>query len=119
MAEPVVWTFFYGSYLNRGVLAEVDLHPDRWEVASLSGFDITIAPLANLRRSERDDVLGGTYLPEAVLTRTADGTFRPALCYLAPAMATRPADPAYGIVGPAREMGFPDWYVLRLESFRP
>jgi hypothetical protein len=23
------------------------------------------------------------------------------------------------IVGPAKEYGFPDWYIARLESFRP
>lgn len=40
--------------------------------------------------------------------------------YLAPEMAPGPADPAYveRIVAPAKEMGFPDWYVRRLESYR-
>jgi hypothetical protein len=35
-------------------------------------------------------------------------------------MVERPADPAYvaHIVEPARELGFPSWYVARLESFR-
>ena len=38
-----VLTFFYGSYSNREVLAEVDLVPDQVEVACLPGFEIHIA----------------------------------------------------------------------------
>ena len=89
MAEPKVWVFFYGSYMNLDVLREVDLVPERWEVGRLGGFDIRIRPRANLIRSDRDsvygiaatathpelarlyaharDVLGEVYLPEAVL----------------------------------------------------
>ncbi len=64
-------------------------------------------------------ILGETYLPEAVLVHTREGRWNPALCYIAPQMVERAADPAYvsRIVGPARELGFPEWYVSRLESF--
>jgi gamma-glutamyl AIG2-like cyclotransferase len=143
MAEPKVWTFFYGSYMNLAVLAEARLVPERVEPARLSGFDVVIRPRANLvRSSERcvygilatathaelarlyahaKDVLGETYLPEAVLAETIDGRFQPALCYICPSMEPRPAAADYvdRIVGPARRFGFPDWYVARLESFRP
>jgi hypothetical protein len=114
-------------------------------VAKLSGFDIVIRPRANLVRSDAawscvygivatgthaelarlyahaKDVLGETYLPEAVLCETQDGKWRPALTYIAPAMQPKPADPAYvdRIVGPARKYGFPAWYVEKLEGFRP
>jgi hypothetical protein len=142
MAAPQVWTFFYGSYINRQVLAEVGLFPAQWEVARLGGFDIVIRPRANLVGSEQHsvygilatathaelerlythakDVLGQVYLPEAVLAQTTDGKWRPALCYLAPAMEPRPAANDYidRIAGPAREYGFPEWYVRRIESFR-
>jgi hypothetical protein len=146
MSEPKVWTFFYGSYINFDVLREVELAPRQWEVARLGGFDIVIRPRANLVRSESRcvygivatathrelarlyaharDVLGETYLPEAVLVETgADrgwGTWRPALCYICPDMSPRPADPAYvdRIAAPARKYGFPDWYVARIESFK-
>jgi hypothetical protein len=66
-------------------------------------------------------VLGGVYLPEAVLCQTRSGLFRPALCYIASNMEERPAAADYveRIVRPAREYGFPDWYIARLESFRP
>jgi hypothetical protein len=104
------------------------------------GFDIRIQPLANLVRSDRHGAYGivatatheelhrlysqdwvGSYLPEPVLVETRDGKWRAALCYVAPAQEPRPAISAYidRIVGPAREYGFPDWYVARLESFRP
>jgi hypothetical protein len=53
-----VWTFFYGSYINFAVLEEVDLIPEKWEVARLSGFDIRIAPRANLVPSDTHVVYG-------------------------------------------------------------
>lgn len=143
MPEPEVWVFFYGSYMNFDVLREVDLVPRQWEVATLSGFDISIRPRANLIRSDEhrvfgvaatathgelrrlyahaEDVLGETYLPQAVLIETLDGRWRPALCYLAPDMEPRVATTDYvdRILLPAKELGFPGWYIDRLASFRP
>lgn len=140
MAEASVWTFFYGSFINRDVLRQVGYFLEQFEVAHLSGFDIRIQPLANLVHSDRHCVYGivaaatheelqrlysqewvGLYLPEAVLVQTLDGKWRAALCYLAPAPEPAPASNDYidRIVGPAREYRFPDWYIARLESFRP
>jgi hypothetical protein len=143
MTEPKVWVFFYGSYINRAVLAEVGVVPECWVIARLPGYDVTIRPRANLVPSEQHcvygiaatathaelarlyaharDVLGETYLPEAVLVQSEGGVWRPALCYLCPAMTPRPAENDYveRIAGPARLYGFPDWYVARIESFRP
>ncbi len=139
MAGPKVWVFFYGSFINRQVLREVDLVPERVEVGRLWGFDIRIQPLANLVRSDRHCVYGiicqathaelgrlygqewvGSYLPEAVLVETEGGRLLPALCYIAPSPEPAAAAGDYldRITGPAREYGFPDWYVDRLESFR-
>ena len=141
--DPKVSVFFYGSYMNRGVLAEVGLAPECWEPASLAGFDIRIAPRANLIASrdhevfgvlatathaELDrlysharDVLGETYLPHPVLVQTRAGESHAALCYIAPRMVERPAEREYvnRILEPARELGFPAWYLRRLQSFRP
>jgi hypothetical protein len=140
MAEPTVWVFFYGSFINLDVLRQGGYAPEQYEVARLYGFDIRIEPLANLVRSEEHCVWGivaaatheelrrlyaqdwvGTYLPEPVLVQTRDGKWRAALCYLAPAREPQPATDDYldRIVGPARAHGFPDWYVARLERFRP
>jgi cation transport regulator ChaC len=140
-ADTLVWTFFYGSYMNRDVLAEVDFQPRQIEVAKLSGFDIRIAPLANLVESDRgvvygilasgthaelerlyahaEHVLGGIYLPRPVLAERLDGSYRPALCYIAPRMADASPDRDYvqRILEPARRLGFPDWYLEHLESF--
>ena len=139
MAEPHVWVFFYGSFINRQVLARGGLTPERVEMARLWGFDIVIETLATLIRSDRhcvygivcqathselrglygQDWLGGTYLPEAVFVET-EGRLLPALCYIAPTRPPKqPADDYLDwITGPAREYGFPDWYVERLQSFR-
>jgi Gamma-glutamyl cyclotransferase, AIG2-like len=135
-----VRVFFYGSYMNRAVLSEVDLAPAAFEVTRLDGYDIRIAPRANLvRSSERcvygvlaeathaelarlyahaKDVLGETYLPHPVLAQTSAGAWVAALCYIAPAMAERPPDPAYveRILEPARALGFPAGYLERLAS---
>jgi hypothetical protein len=143
MPQPTVCTFFYGSFINLDVLQQVGLVPEQVEVARLHGFDIRIQPLANLvRSSERcvygilatathaelarlydyaHDTLGGRYLPEAVLAETLDGRWRPAFCYIAPELRPAPAANDYidRIVGPARQLGFPGWYVDRLERFRP
>lgn len=143
MNNVKVPVFFYGSYINLDVLAEVNLVPERVDVARLAGFDIRIAPLANLVPSAGDvvygilaaathaelerlyaharDVLGGTYHPHPVIVETADGRSEAALCYIADALEPNAASNSYveRIVGPAREYGFPDWYLERLESFRP
>jgi hypothetical protein len=143
MTEPKIWTFFYGSYINLDVLREVNYVPEQWEVARLASFEIQIQPRANLVHSNQHsvygilatgghaelgrlyahakDVLGESYLPEAVLAETLDGKWKPALCYICSAMDPRPATDAYidRIVVPARGYGFPDWYIQRLESFRP
>lgn len=140
MGELRVWVFFYGSYMSPAVLREVDFVPEAFEVARLDGYDIRIAPRANLVPSSQHsvygvlaqathaelarlythakDVLGETYLPHPVLAQDSRGAWVPALCYIAPSMAPRRPDPAYvaRIVGPAREFGFPEWYIRRLES---
>jgi hypothetical protein len=142
MAEPKVWTFFYGSYMNPAVLVENGIRPDRLVVARLPGYDIRIEPRANLLAApgrevygvlaaathaelarlyaHAQDVLGETYLPHPVLVETDEGSL-PALCYLSASMAPRAAEAAYvdRILAPARQFGFPAEYIARLESFRP
>ncbi len=143
MSNQNVVTFFYGSYINPRVLAEVDLTPQRFDIARLPGFDISIRPLANLVASDQctvygvlasathaeldrlyrhaQEVLGGHYLPHPVLAYTLAGDLVPALCYLAPDLTPSPAETEYinRILKPARELGFPEWYLSRIESFLP
>lgn len=142
--EKKVWVFFYGSYINLNVLKEMDIVPEFFDIAKLSGFDIVIQPRANLipsfahevfgilttaTHSELDrlytehalGVLGERYLPEAVVVQLLDASLQPALCYIASEMKAKPAENDYidRIVGPATEYDFPKSYIKHLDSFRP
>lgn len=143
MSAPTIWTFLYGSYINFDVLKEVDITPEHYAIARLNGYDIHIGPLANLIPSDQHCVygiiatttheeldrlythaqekLGGVYLPEAVIIQTQRGSLRPALCYIAHDIAPAPASDEYidRIVNPGHAYGFPQWYIDRLNSFRP
>lgn len=143
-SPPLVWVFFYGSYINLDVLKEVDLTPRDVEVATLSGFGLSIAPRANIVRDPQAVVygilarathveldrlytehalgkLGGVWLPEAVLVTDEQGRLRPALTYIAPDMAPSAAETDYveRIARPAEAFGFPDAYVRKIRSFHP
>jgi len=134
-----VSVFFYGSFINLDVLGEAGLVPENVRVAKLDGYDIQIQPLANLVPSEGDSVFGivckaghtdletlyrqtwvGTYLPHPVLVETMEGVQIPALCYLSPGREVAAAERRYidRIVAPAREYGFPAWYLERIEQYR-
>ena len=143
MPPASVWTFFYGSFIHLDVLKKVGVVPKEVEVATLDGFDIRIRPLANLVPSNEHRVygvvattthaelsrlydyatntLGGTYLPQAVLTGIGGGKCLPALCYIAGDLAEGPAAAEYVdlIIEAAKSHGFPGWYVDRLKRFRP
>lgn len=143
MNTPMIWSFFYGSYMNAEVLGKMELELAEVEVAQLDGFALRIEPLANLVRSEAHsvfglvgrlthadldelysharDVLGGYYLPEAVLVRTSSGRYLPAMCWISHDLEAAPAESAYvdRVLAAAVEYGFPQWYLERIESFKP
>jgi hypothetical protein len=124
------------------VLAEVGLRPARFEPAQLTGFAISIRPLANLHVAadgctfgmlselthpelarlyeHAEHVLGGKYWPEAVLVQLRSGAFEPALCYISHTLQPKAAESAYveRIAAPAQRFGFPDWYLRHLLSFK-
>lgn len=143
MGERRVDVFFYGSYINFAVLGEAGIDQRPYDTARLPGFELVIAPLANLRANSGSqaygiltrlshaelhrlyteharDKLGGTYLPEAVLVFTADNALWPALCYMSHEMQPGKPDPGYveRILSPAREYGFPAEYLRHIESFK-
>ncbi len=66
-------------------------------------------------------VLGGVYLPEAVLVVPDSGPPTVALCYISQTLKPAPASNEYidRIVTPAQWYGFPAGYIEHLESFRP
>lgn len=143
MAVPEVWVFFYGSYIRFDVLRDRGFVPRRWEVGCLPGFDIRMAPLANLVPDPGRAVCGilvqathaelallydnvqnthgQRYLPLAVLVETGGGSWRPALCYVCLENGTRADQPPQreyvdAILQAARTHCFPDWYLQRLEQ---
>jgi hypothetical protein len=143
MSERFITVFFYGSYIDRNVLAEVSVSPLRWEVGRLAGYELVVQPRANLNRSEADTVYGVVasathtelqrlytehslgaleepYFPEAVLVESLTGSWMPALCYIAHSMPPRPAASVYidRIVASASGLGFPAWYIERIRRWR-
>jgi hypothetical protein len=130
--------FFYGSFMNPKVMEKADHVLGEWQVATLPGYELRIAPHANLVRSsgavafgiltalnhaKLDQLYAGQsrgelYQPEAVLVQTATG-FRPAMCYLVTDMkpGTASADYVEMIAEPAEAYGFPAWYVERMRGF--
>ena len=138
----MIWTFFYGSWIDLNILREKGLYPEQFEVAKLMGFDIYIEPIANIFPKEGGIVYGillgttrekhqkiltaliqGTmgpqYLPEAVIVETLDSKLKPALCYRAPIDERKPSQPEYidPFVHSAKQWKFPLWYVEHLEKF--
>jgi hypothetical protein len=70
-------------------------------------------------RSSTVEVRGATHYKSG-MTRRPNAKLVPVLCYIATTMESRLASNEYidRILKPARDYGFPAWYVHRLESFR-
>jgi len=133
-----VWTFFYGSFINLTVLKQYQVFPEEIQVAKLEGFDIRIEPLATLVKNESSSTYGivgkvtheeletlytldwvGRYDPEPVIVQTENGNQIPALTYISDQPDKSPAAQDYvlRIVQPAKDWGFPDWYIDKLLQF--
>ena len=143
MEQRKIWVFFYGSYINLQVLKDIGFEPTEYEMARLDGFDIEINPIVNLFKSDKDcvygiitkathsdlknlyahaeKVLGGNYLPEAVLVKTSEEKWRSSLCYIANSIPPKPPTNDYidKIITSGKEYGFPTWYLDKIETFRP
>jgi hypothetical protein len=138
MDLPAINVFFYGSFINVDILAKGGLVVDDVTVAKLWGFDIRISTLATLVRSDHGCVygivtkathadldrlyaqawLGHAYRPEPVIVERQDAQLAPALCYIAhTAPPARPANEYLDwILIAARRLGFPGWYIERLQA---
>lgn len=136
-----IWTFFYGSFMNPEVMSRVGHVAAQWEVSYVSGFEFSVAPRASLRAAPgrcafgiatpmthaKLDAMyatqshGETYLPRAMLASDLSGKLRPVMCYIVANMAPGAVDADYVrmISEPARQYGFPEWYVRHIESFIP
>jgi len=138
-----VSVFFYGTFMNPGVLAEYGIIAGDLLPAKVAGFELYIRPRVNLVPCERASVYGAIalvthkdlekiyselekrfdlrYLPEAVLAETLSGTptVKAALCYITSQMTPDPAAPAYikELAECVRALNFPESYALHIESF--
>ena len=133
--------FFYGSFINREVLAELGVTLARYRVAILRDHDILIRPLATvvprigfcvygivaeLPQPDVDRLYGEdwvrAYAPVDLAVETLEGAVEEPRCYVAPPCAD-PLDATDEyidrIAGAARGYGFPDSYIERIEQFRP
>ncbi|MFQ5995307.1 MAG: gamma-glutamylcyclotransferase family protein [Acidiferrobacterales bacterium] len=143
MSNHQVNVFFYGSYINFTVLAEAEIGDRPYQTARLPGYRLVIAPLANLvtdhsseafgiltklTHAELDGLyvahaqekLGAIYRPEAVIVLTDENKPIPTLCYLSHDMQPSTPDPAYveRILDPAKQYGFPSYYLDHIASFK-
>jgi len=143
MSERKIQVFLYGSSINLDVLAKAGLKKRAFAPASLAGFELVIQPVANLAESGDGIVYGilanfthaeidllvnshtstlttSQYRPEPVIVRTRGGKIVPAICYISENMSADAPDNAYidRILKPAKNYGFPDWYIDHIEAFR-
>lgn len=143
MIERKIQVFLYGSAINLDVLSKAGLKKRAFAPASLAGFDLVVQPVANLVENGDGVVFGilanftheeiatltdnhtpsltaATYNPEPVIIRTRGGKIVPALTYLSVDLTPGFADSDYidRILKPAKNYGFPRWYLERIEAFR-
>jgi len=135
------WIFFYGTFMSVGVLRDHDIQCETTIPAKLDGYELTIRPRVNLTKNESsasygglahishrdisrlyqelDDVFGITYFPYAVMADLADGSSRPALCYIAFDIPDSAPDRDYinQMARCAKELEAPHDYIDHIMSF--
>ena len=140
MTEERVRVFFYGTFMDRAVLAQHGIDSPAVVPARLIGYELFIRPRVNLRRLDRSCVYGAVarvshdelgklyaglemvfgykYLPRPVLVETNDNILLPALCYIAPRMDESAPEPNYvkQLAACVRGLGLPEWYAAYVES---
>jgi hypothetical protein len=136
-----VWVFFYGTFMSGEILREYGITCKATIPAKLNGFELSIRPRVNLQKnsssvsygglahispqdisllySDLTDKFGITYSPYPVITELADGSFRPALCYLSFDIQDSAAAPEYidELARCAAELDAPAPYIEHIRSF--
>lgn len=129
--------FFYGLFMDEGLLLQKGLHPTNRRLAVVENYDLVIADRAALVPASGSQVEGlvfslthgelealyaeasvNTYRPEAVLAQLLDGSRIPALCYNLPAPDSAGArDPDYGarLRALAADIGLSPSYVASIQ----
>ncbi len=136
------YAFFYGGYMDPGVLKAAGASPENCEAGYVADFELTVGPLANLEgkkdaraygllaqlsHADLDKLYGGNpvalkgapYLPEAVLVHTDDGRAVPAMTYICPKLSGEKPDQAYiaKLLTAAGKLQLPADYLAMIQSF--
>jgi gamma-glutamyl AIG2-like cyclotransferase len=130
-----VKVFFYGLFMDEGLLREKGLSPLDRRQAFVENFRLVIGARATLVPSAEGEVHGvvyslthsevdalyseesvSAYRPEAVCAQLADGTFVPALCFNLPAPPAEERNPEYAskLRQLAARLGLPAEYVASI-----
>ena len=136
MTAEHVSVFFYGLFMDMGLLQQRGLGPRHPQVARLDGYDIDIRERATLIRHAAARVYGivagltqeeldtlyadpsvRDYRPEAVVVTLADYRQVPAWCYTLPQVTGTSRNTAYAVrlVEVAKTLAFPGDYLDRLQ----
>ena len=137
MTPRIVDVFFYGLFMDMGLLQQRGLAPSHPQVASLDGHDIVIGDRATLVPHAAARVYGivtglthadldtlyaeasvRDYRPEAVVVTREDGRQVPALCYLLPQVTGTGRNTAYAVklLELATTLAFPGAYLTTLQQ---
>ncbi len=129
--------FFYGLFMDMGILQQRGLVPMNPQVAYLDGYDLEIRDRATLVLNGQERVYGivtgltheeiGTlyaepsvldYRPEAVLVNLGDGHQVPALCYNLPHVSgtSRNTEYAVRLFEVAKALSLPEEYLNKLQN---
>ncbi len=67
-----------------------------------------------------ETILGGNYLPRAVLVQKTTGEYVPALTYISNTLVDSQANDDYveRIAKPAEQYNFPKWYIEELRAYK-
>jgi Gamma-glutamyl cyclotransferase, AIG2-like len=136
MTERKVNVFFYGLFMDMGVLQQRGLAPSNPQVARLDGYDIEIRDRATLILNAAETVYGMVtgltheeidalyaepsvrdYRPEAVMVTLEDARQVPAWCYNLPQVTDARRNTAYALrlLEVAKMLAFPGAYLEKLQ----
>lgn len=136
MNDRRIETFFYGLFMDAGILRQAGVEPTNPRRAAVDGFALRVGQRATLVPSAGGRAYGVLYAlthrelvgryaapglqqyqPEAVLARPLEGPPLPALCYNlgeAPQPHERNAEYAARLQQVLRSLGFPEDYVTSI-----
>ena len=136
-----VWVFFYGTFMSAKILREYGINCEATIPAKLNGYELSIRPRVNLKKNEScvsygglahishqdisrlysdlNDKFGITYYPYPVIAELADGSLKPALCYISFDIRDSLADPDYvnKLARCATGLEAPEAYIGHIKSF--